>query len=37
MATGDAKDCDDTCYACRLTAGLEPLPGERIHETEHQV
>ena len=23
------------CLACRLTAGDEPLPGGRIHATEH--
>jgi diadenosine tetraphosphate (Ap4A) HIT family hydrolase len=25
------------CYACRLTDGLEPLPGGRIHETKYWV
>ena len=25
------------CYACRLTEGVEPLPGGRIHATEHWV
>lgn len=26
-----------TCYACRLTAGDEPLPGGRIWSTDHWV
>jgi diadenosine tetraphosphate (Ap4A) HIT family hydrolase len=25
------------CYACRLTEGVEPLPGGRIHATKHWV
>ena len=25
------------CYAWRLTAGLEPLPGDRIHPTEKWI
>jgi diadenosine tetraphosphate (Ap4A) HIT family hydrolase len=25
------------CYACRLTEGVEPLPGGRVHATEHWV